>query len=181
MRLHNGTIYRWNRPVYDVVDGVPHLRVENRVLAAGPTVVDTIANAAFYFGLIRALAEDDRPLWSRMSFPAAEENFHAAAQDGIDAQVFWPGAARSPPPSSSCGGCCRSPTRAWTVGRRARRGDPAARDHRAALRCTATAPPGTSTRCTHEEAGRPGRGDAADPQEYRELMHANEPVHTWPL
>ncbi len=79
LKLHNGTIYRWNRPVYDVVDGVPHLRVENRVLAAGPTVIDTMANAAFYFGLVRALAEDDRPLWSRMSFSAAEENFHVAA------------------------------------------------------------------------------------------------------
>ncbi len=57
LRLHNGTIYRWNRPVYDVAGGRPHLRVENRVLAAGPTVVDTMANAAFYFGLVRALAD----------------------------------------------------------------------------------------------------------------------------
>ena len=91
MRLHNGTIYRWNRPVYDVVDDVPHLRVENRVLAAGPTVIDTMANAAFYFGLTRTLAEDDRPLWSRMSFSAAEENFHVAAQHGIDSRIYWPG------------------------------------------------------------------------------------------
>src|SRR5690349_12556208 len=91
LRLHNGTVYRWNRPIYDVVDGVPHLRVENRVLAAGPTVVDTMANAAFYFGLTRALAEDERPLWSQMSFSAAEENFHVAARDGIDALIYWPG------------------------------------------------------------------------------------------
>ncbi|MDP2774757.1 MAG: glutamate--cysteine ligase [Nocardioides sp.] len=91
LRLHNGTIYRWNRPVYDVSGGVPHLRVENRVLAAGPTVADTIANAAFYFGLVRALAESERPLWSQMSFSAAEENFHVAAQQGIDAQIYWPG------------------------------------------------------------------------------------------
>src|SRR5215218_6748467 len=91
LRLHNGTIYRWNRPIYDVVDGTPHLRVENRVLAAGPTVADTMANAAFYFGLTRALAEHERPLWSQMSFSAAEENFHVAARDGIEAQVYWPG------------------------------------------------------------------------------------------
>jgi gamma-glutamyl:cysteine ligase YbdK (ATP-grasp superfamily) len=91
LRLHNGTIYRWNRPVYDVVAGVPHLRVENRILAAGPTVVDTIANAAFYFGLVRALATSERPLWSQMSFSAAEENFHVAAQQGIEAQIYWPG------------------------------------------------------------------------------------------
>ena len=51
LRLHNGTVYRWNRPIYDVVDGRPHLRVENRVLPAGPTVVDVIANAAFYYGV----------------------------------------------------------------------------------------------------------------------------------
>src|SRR6187551_2735272 len=91
LRLHNGTIYRWNRPVYDVHAGIPHLRVENRILAAGPTVVDTIANAAFYFGLVRALATSERPLWSQMSFSAAEENFHVAAQQGIDAQLYWPG------------------------------------------------------------------------------------------
>jgi gamma-glutamyl:cysteine ligase YbdK (ATP-grasp superfamily) len=91
LRLHNGTIYRWNRPVYDVVGGVPHLRVENRVLPAGPTVVDMMANAAFYFGVVRSLAEDERPVWSQMSFSAAEENFHAGARDGIAAQVYWPG------------------------------------------------------------------------------------------
>src|SRR5450631_4643637 len=53
LRLHNGTVYRWNRPVYDVVNDIPHLRVENRVLPAGPTVIDTMANSAFYFGVLR--------------------------------------------------------------------------------------------------------------------------------
>jgi gamma-glutamyl:cysteine ligase YbdK (ATP-grasp superfamily) len=91
LRLHNGTIYRWNRPIYDVVREQPHLRVENRVLPAGPTVVDIMANAAFYYGLIRVLAEDERPLWSQMSFSAAEENFHAGAREGIDARLYWPG------------------------------------------------------------------------------------------
>lgn len=94
LRLHNGTIYRWNRPVYDISGGLPHLRVENRILAAGPTVVDTVANAAFYFGLVRALAENERPLWSQMSFSAAEENFHTAAEHGIDAEIYWPGVGR---------------------------------------------------------------------------------------
>lgn len=91
LRLHNGTIYRWNRPIYDIADGAPHLRVENRVLGAGPTVVDTIANAAFYFGLVRSLVSSDRPLWSQMSFRAAEENFHGAAKNGIQAMLYWPG------------------------------------------------------------------------------------------
>ena len=65
--------------------------MENRVLGAGPPVVDPIANAAFYFGLVRALARVDRPLWSQMSFSAAEENFHSAARDGIGASLYWPG------------------------------------------------------------------------------------------
>ena len=72
----------------------PHLRVENRVLPAGPTVMDTIANAAFYFGLVRALGEQERPVWSQMSFTAAEENFHSAAIAGIEAQMYWPGAGQ---------------------------------------------------------------------------------------
>src|SRR5215210_48333 len=88
LRLHNGTVYRWNRPVYAVVDGMPHVRVENRVLPAGPTVIDTVANAAFYFGLVKALAEQDRPVWTKMSF--------AAAQDGIHARVYWPGVGQVP-------------------------------------------------------------------------------------
>jgi hypothetical protein len=96
LRLHNGTIYRWNRPIYDVVRGQPHLRVENRVLPAGPTVVDTIANAAFYYGVLRVLAEAERPVWSQMSFSAAEENFHAGARDGIEARVYWPGLGEIP-------------------------------------------------------------------------------------
>jgi len=96
LRLHNGTIYRWNRPVYDVVDGTPHLRVENRVLPAGPTVADTLANGAFYFGVVRMLAQAERPLWSQMSFSAAEENFHNGAQHGIGAQLYWPGLGYAP-------------------------------------------------------------------------------------
>ncbi|WP_018347410.1 hypothetical protein [Longispora albida] len=91
LRLHNGTVYRWNRPVYDVMGGRPHLRVENRVLPAGPTVVDMMANAAFYYGLVRALAEEDRPVWTKLPFTAAEANFYSAARRGIDAVGQWPG------------------------------------------------------------------------------------------
>ncbi|SCX34584.1 glutamate--cysteine ligase [Mycolicibacterium fluoranthenivorans] len=95
LRLHNGTIYRWNRPVYDVVGegaaGRPHLRVENRVLPAGPTVVDMLANSAFYYGLLRTLSEEDRPLWTKMSFAAAQHNFTAAARRGMEARLYWPG------------------------------------------------------------------------------------------
>ncbi|MFF2372767.1 glutamate--cysteine ligase [Streptomyces xiamenensis] len=88
--LHNGTVYRWNRPVYAVADGVPHLRVENRVLPTGPTATDTVANAAFYYGLVRALADQEQPVWHRLPFATAEENFHTACREGIDAELTWP-------------------------------------------------------------------------------------------
>ena len=117
MSLHNGTVYRWNRPVYAVVDGRPHLRVENRVLPAGPTVADIMANAAFYYGLVRALAEAERPIWTQMSFAAAAENLHEAARHGLDAHLYWPGlgdgAGRR---ARRCAGCCRWPARASAAG-----------------------------------------------------------------
>ncbi|MGW0802007.1 glutamate--cysteine ligase [Nonomuraea sp. NPDC002799] len=96
LTLHNGTIYRWNRPVYAVVNGVPHLRVENRVLPAGPSVADIAANAAFYYGLMRMLPYTERPVWSQMSFRAAEDNLGAAARHGLDARLYWPGMGEVP-------------------------------------------------------------------------------------
>src|SRR5207245_4418431 len=96
MSLHNGTIYRWNRPVYDNAGGTPHLRVENRVLPAGPTIADVVANAAFYYGLTRYLAEAQRPIWTQMSFATAAENLHEAARYGLDAQLYWPGVGDTP-------------------------------------------------------------------------------------
>ncbi len=96
LRLHNGTVWRWNRPIYDVVDDVPHLRIENRVIPAGPTVIDIMANGAFYYGALRALATADRPIWSRMSFATAEENLTSASIRGIEANVYWPGAGDAP-------------------------------------------------------------------------------------
>jgi Glutamate-cysteine ligase family 2(GCS2) len=182
LKLHNGTIYRWNRPVYDVVDGLPHLRVENRLLPSGPTVVDTMANAAFYFGLTRALVDSERPVWSQMSFSAAEENFHRAAQDGIEALVYWPAVGQVAATElvlrrllplavqglRSCDVATEDIDRllgiieqrcvlgrnaaSWYVGRVHER-ERAGEARLEALRLTLA--------------------------EYRERMHANEPVHTW--
>ena len=184
LKLHNGTIYRWNRPVYDVVDSVPHLRVENRVLGAGPTVVDTMANAAFYFGLVRTLAEDDRPLWSQMSFSAAEENFHVAAQHGIDARVYWPGVGEVDATELVLRRLlpmAREGLTRWGVDT-----DEASRllgiiEQRCVLRRNG-ASWYVAKVAAHEAAG----ADRAEAlrltlQDYRELMHANEPVHTWPV
>ncbi len=97
LTLHNGTVYRWNRPIYDTGDGDPHLRVENRVLPAGPTAADMVANAAFFFGAVRFFATETRPIWSRMSFSAAEDNFFSGARSGYDARLYWPGTGRISP------------------------------------------------------------------------------------
>jgi CBS domain-containing protein/gamma-glutamyl:cysteine ligase YbdK (ATP-grasp superfamily) len=89
LRIHNGTIYRWNRACYGVLDGVPHLRIENRVLPAGPTVLDEVANAAFFFGLLRGLPAVVSDVRAAMSFEDAEMNFLAAAQVGLGARFRW--------------------------------------------------------------------------------------------
>ncbi|MBY6351277.1 glutamate-cysteine ligase family protein [Rhodococcoides corynebacterioides] len=90
LKMHNGTVYRWNRPIYDTSGGEHHLRLENRVLPAGPSVIDVMADAAFYYGALRSLVDADRPVWSQMSFDAAQDNLHSAARSGIDARCYWP-------------------------------------------------------------------------------------------
>ncbi|OLT22567.1 glutamate--cysteine ligase [Ornithinimicrobium sp. CNJ-824] len=96
LKLHNGTVWRWNRPIYDTSQGVPHLRVENRVLPAGPSVVDTVANACFYYGLLEAATTSGRPIWTKMAFRTAEQNFVDAAKHGIDSVHSWPGLGTLP-------------------------------------------------------------------------------------
>ncbi len=96
LRYHNGTIYRWNRPVYDVRAGRPHLRVENRVLPAGPTPVDICANMALFYGLLAHFAESGEPLSDRLDFADAAANFTAAARHGVQADQVWPGRGRVP-------------------------------------------------------------------------------------
>lgn len=92
LRLHNGTIWRWNRPLIGFDDdGTPHLRVEHRVMPAGPSVADTIANAAFYFGLAHCLATQATPPEKEIPFAVAKDNFYAAARHGLDARVRWTG------------------------------------------------------------------------------------------
>lgn len=91
LRLHNGTVYRWNRACYGISGDKAHLRIENRVLPSGPTVLDEVANAAFFFGLMAALAEDEKPIYKQMSFEDAKTNFFAAARDGLGAQLSWKG------------------------------------------------------------------------------------------
>ncbi|MCX5383690.1 glutamate--cysteine ligase [Streptomyces sp. NBC_00083] len=187
--LHNGTIYRWNRPVYGIADGVPHLRVENRVLPAGPTVADVLANAAFYYGLVRALAEEGRPVWTRLPFESAASNFDAACRYGIEAELLWPAPRRG-------GGVTRVPAiklvceellplaaaglDAWGI-------EAADRDQYLGIieeRCRRRVNGASWQVDTYHRALAAGLGReaalAATTRRYRELMLAGEPVHTWP-
>ncbi|MET9625488.1 glutamate-cysteine ligase family protein [Streptomyces sp. NPDC006464] len=188
--LHNGTVYRWNRPVYGWVDGVPHLRVENRVLPAGPTVTDVVANAAFYYGLVRSLAEETRPVWKRLPFEDAAANFDAACRYGIEAELRWPRSGRS-------GGVASVPAvrlvldellplaaaglDAWHI-------EPADRDFYLGVieeRCRRRVNGASWQADTFHKALESGLDRdaalAATTRRYAELMHEGEPVHTWPV
>jgi gamma-glutamyl:cysteine ligase YbdK (ATP-grasp superfamily) len=183
MCLHNGTVYRWNRPVYAVVDGTPHLRVENRVLPAGPTIADVLANAAFYYGLVRVLAEAQRPVWSQMSFTTAGENLHEAARHGLDARLYWPGAGEAPAAELVLRRLlplARDGLSRWGV----------SQEHADRLlgiieqRCLTGRNGATwqiATVKRLEEAGLNRREALRQmTQRYIAHMHTNEPVHTWP-
>jgi CBS domain-containing protein len=91
LRLHTGTVYRWNRACYGVHQGKPHLRIENRVLPAGPTILDEVANAAFYFGLMSGVLEEVGRIEDHLQFDDAKHNFLAAARHGLRAQFTWLG------------------------------------------------------------------------------------------
>lgn len=89
LRLHNGTVWPWNRACFGVSKGVAHLRIENRVLPAGPTTIDEIANAAFFVGLMLALPNEYGDIAKRMSFDEAKTNFFSAARHGLVCQLNW--------------------------------------------------------------------------------------------
>jgi hypothetical protein len=185
MSLHNGTIYRWNRPIYAIVEGRPHLRVENRVLPAGPSVADVLANAAFYYGLVRTLAEAQRPIWTQMSFATAGENLHEAARRGLDAHLYWPGLGEVPVAELVLRRLlplAREGLSRWGT-------NPVQADRLLGFieqRCI-TGQTGAAWQIA-TVAKISGRG-GADRQEalrqmtqhYIEHMHTNEPVHTWPV
>ncbi len=182
LRLHNGTVYRWNRPVYDVVDGRPHLRLENRVLPAGPTVVDMLANSAFYYGMLRALSEDENPLWERMGFVVARANFLEAARNGMAAQVVWPGMGRVAArelvlttllPIADDG------LRRWGVDAEVRDRFLGVIEGRASTGRNGASWQVSTVR-TLEAGGMTRPAALAEMlRRYCEHMHSNEPVHTW--
>ena len=183
LRLHNGTVYRWNRPIYDVADGRPHLRIENRLLPAGPTVVDTMANAALFYGLVKVLGTSERPVWSQLSFRAAEDNFHQAARAGIDAEIYWPGVGAVAVRELAL----RQLIPLAHTGLEQMGVDAAVRDRLLGVieqRCI-TGRNGSTwliEEFAHHSTTAGGRAEAmrATTQEYERHMHAGDPVHLWP-
>jgi Glutamate-cysteine ligase family 2(GCS2) len=184
LRLHNSTVWRWNRPVYDVADGVPHLRIENRVLPAGPTVTDVLANTMFFFGALRRLAEDEHPIWSRMPFQVARDNFYAGARHGMEAQLYWPDLGRITPDQL----VLHILLPLAHEGLKDYGMSPAAREHFLTVieqRCVARRTGASWQRATVRSladrgADRP-RALATMLCGYLEHMHSNQPVHTWPI
>lgn len=94
--LHNGTVYRWNRACYGVHNGVPHLRIENRVIPSGPTVIDEIANTAFFVGMMAGMSDQYDDIRDEITFQDVKANFMAAARAGIRAQMNWFGDTHMP-------------------------------------------------------------------------------------
>eukprot|EP00736_Rhodelphis_marinus_P000308 Rmarinus@m.11149 len=89
LNLHNGTLWTWNRICYGTCNGVAHLRIENRSLPSGPSVIDEVANAAFFYGMVVGLTPIASEIPSRLPFDDAKKNFLAAAQDGLEAGFTW--------------------------------------------------------------------------------------------
>lgn len=90
LRLHNGTIWRWNRPLIGFDEqGEPHLRIEHRVISAGPSTVDTAANAALFVGAIKGLVDTAQAPEEILTFSQAQQNFYAAAHSGLNAHLSW--------------------------------------------------------------------------------------------
>lgn len=91
LMLHNGSVYRWNRPCYGVKDNIPHLRIENRILPSGPTTLDEIANAAFYFGMMSGLMNKAMEIPEKLRFSDAKNNFLQACRSGLECHFNWLG------------------------------------------------------------------------------------------
>ena len=155
------------------------------MLPAGPTVADILANAAFYYGLIRTLVDQDRPIWSQMSFATAEENFHTGARDGMEANVYWPGVGEVPVaelvlrrllPMAHDG------LETWGVDRADRERLLGIIEQRC-LKLTNGASWQAATYHDLYDNRSLDRQDALREMttRYRDLMHSNEPVHDWPI
>ncbi len=87
--VHNSTVYRWNRPCYGNAGGIPHLRIENRVLPAGPSVLDEMSNAALWLGLLNGLGDHYPDITKVLDFDDAKANFRKVCRHGMDVTFSW--------------------------------------------------------------------------------------------
>jgi len=194
LRLHQSTVWRWNRAIYDAGYG-GHLRIEMRALPAGPTIVDMLANAAFHVGVALAAAPGAAEWTTTMPFARANANFYQAARHGLDAELDWPADADGPggrgdpvPPRR-----IRAAELVRALVPRARRGlehagvpgDEIERllgvvDERAASGQTGAVWQRRTLAALEPRLGQE-RALAAMLERYLELSHSDQPVHTWPL
>ena len=194
LRLHQSTVWRWNRAIYDPGYG-GHLRIEMRALPAGPTIVDMLANAAFHVGVALAVAPGAAEWTTTMPFARANANFYQAARHGLDAELDWPadvggpGGRGEPAPPRRI----RAAELVRALVPRARRGlehagvpgDEIERllgvvDERAASGQTGAVWQLRTLAALEPRLGQE-RALAAMLERYLELSHSDQPVHTWPL
>ncbi len=178
LRLHNGTMWRWNRPLIGFdADGRPHVRIEHRVLPGTPSIVDAVSDAAFFYGLVKSLSARDVRLESRLPFARVRENFHRVCRTGLDAKITW--------------------TDGKEIGVRdlllqellplAHRGlsalaiAPAEADHYLGIVTRRVENGRNGAKWQREYCGRHGRDMRALTAAYLERQQSGAPVHTWPL
>lgn len=185
LRLHHGTVWRWNRAVYDARQG-GHLRIEMRALPAGPSVVDMIANVAFAVGLTYGLEAELDWLLAGLTFGHARRNFYEAARLGLGAQLVWPGAARGGPELVPARELCKRLVHLAESGleRAGVAADEASRWLSVIHDRVATGVTGAAWQLSHFDSNLAEHGATVAAQlllrRYQELALSGAPVHTWP-
>jgi hypothetical protein len=178
LRLHNGTIWRWNRPLIGFDDdGTPHLRIEHRPMAAGPTIVDMIATMAFYYGLVEWLAMEPHAPEFHLPFSSAKNNFYNAARLGLAAHIDWYDGKHYSLPKLIHDVLLPQAEK----GLRALHVDPALTSRYLAIIEARTANAQTGAAFQRKFIARHGRDLPALVRAYRDLQATGQPVHTWTI
>jgi gamma-glutamyl:cysteine ligase YbdK (ATP-grasp superfamily) len=187
LRLHQSTVWLWNRPVYDDADG-GHLRIEMRAMPAGPTAIDMVAGAALMVGLARGLRDSMDTLLPALPFPLAEYNFYRAAQHGLSARLVWPSARQRRLQDCAVTDILASLLPLADDGLRALGVPQAERDRYLGVIDMRLAARRNGAGWQRDYRNKISRGAANDPQSlsrtlerYRELSVSNTPVAEWPL
>jgi hypothetical protein len=186
LRLHHGTVWRWNRAIYDPASG-GHLRIEMRALPAGPTVIDMLANAAFLIGLTLSLASQDQQWTYALPFERADYGFYRAAQRGLSARLTWPAGHRDQTRTLPAAKLVAELVPAARQGLLQAGVTPAEADTLLGVISARAATGQTGAawqRATHAAARRhhdPERALAVMLDHYLQCADTGLPVHTWPI